>query len=118
MWKTQPLPEERTELNFSASYSNDEIEKMILGVIPKEMEDKWFIYFQDNTLFFHRSWTGFCIFTLKFMFDSMGAHVVESWVNRNTSQYNSTSIEDDQHNLQLIIDQFLLHIQPKSGWRL
>ena len=31
------------------------------GHIPEMMEDKWFIYWQDDRLFFHRSWTGYCI---------------------------------------------------------
>jgi len=33
-----------------------------MGLVPEEIEDKWFIYWEDDTLFFHRSWTGNCIY--------------------------------------------------------
>jgi hypothetical protein len=28
------------------------------GLIPRAMEDKWYIYFENDCLYFHRSWTG------------------------------------------------------------
>ena len=39
------------------------------GMIPEVMEDKWFIYWKDDALFFHRSWTGFCIYVVRFAAD-------------------------------------------------
>ena len=29
-------------------------------------EDKWFIYWENDTLFFHRSWTGVCVYIVRF----------------------------------------------------
>ena len=29
--------------------------------------DRWFIYFSRGGLYFHRSWTGFCIYVAHFM---------------------------------------------------
>ena len=33
------------------------------------MEDKWFIYWKEGMLFFQRSWTGFCIYVVRFAAD-------------------------------------------------
>lgn len=51
-----------TPLRFEASFSDQEYERMSLGLIPASMDDKWFIFEEDNTLFFHRSWTDLCIY--------------------------------------------------------
>lgn len=29
------------------------------------MEDKWFSYMDENTLYAHRSWTGYCIYIIE-----------------------------------------------------
>lgn len=34
------------------------------------MEDKWFVHLTDGTLYFHRSWTGRCIYWLELGFDT------------------------------------------------
>ena len=53
------------------------------GFIPREMEDKWFIFFEEPWLYFHRSWTGKCIYAVRFESSATKASAVESWVNKN-----------------------------------
>jgi hypothetical protein len=43
---------------YHESFTDDEFSKIGEGLIPKVMEDKWFIYFEQPYLFLHRSWTG------------------------------------------------------------
>lgn len=43
-----------------------EYARLSLGLIPEEMEDKWFIYLEDNKLYCHRSWTGLCAYIVEF----------------------------------------------------
>ena len=47
-----------TEITFS----QEQYLKLQKGLIPKAMEDKWFIYFENDSLYFHRSWTGLGIY--------------------------------------------------------
>jgi len=42
------------------------------------MEDKWFIYFEEPYLFFHRSWTGEPYYRVALEPDSDGARVREA----------------------------------------
>ena len=79
------------------------------GLIPEEMEDKWFIYWQDDTLFFHRSWTGFCIYVVHFVKDGDCYRMRKAELNRNPKQYEETSDAKDVSLISYLIDVLLLH---------
>ena len=55
------------------------------------MEDKWFIYWNDNTLYFHRSWTGMCLYIVHFEAARDGHKIISADINRDPDQYNETS---------------------------
>jgi hypothetical protein len=103
-----PSIESRIELGVAASYSSIEFEQVTQGVTAREMEDKWDIAFDDPWLYFHRSWTGICIYGLRFERSVTGASVVESWVNRDQAQYRMTSIEYDRAMARFLIDALML----------
>lgn len=79
------------------------------GVIPEQMEDKWFIYWSEGELFFHRSWTGFCIYVVKFQTGKEGYTTVEAQVNRDPLQYGKTNDGKDKATVSFLIDVVLLH---------
>ena len=119
-WKTLPTPTQREPLEFAADFSNAETELLVLGLIPKGMEDKWFVYFdrpayrgpahRHGWLLFHRSWTGACIYGLQLEGSAAGARVVDSWVSRDPAQYKGTDVDYDRKLLRFLIDAFLLHL--------
>ncbi len=57
--------------------------KVTNGLIPQEMEDKWFIYYENEWLYFHRSWTGNGIYKAKLNKESDGYSITEFWAERN-----------------------------------
>lgn len=61
-WKIGPLPNEREHIDLPLIFDDTEGEKLRLGHIPEDMDDKWFIFFEKGWLYFYRSWTGDCIF--------------------------------------------------------
>lgn len=65
-WTTHPMPEKHARLTASWLFTRNEFEQMKRGLIPEQMEDKWFIYYDNGWLFFHCSWTGYCIFQVEF----------------------------------------------------
>lgn len=84
------------------------MERLHAGVIPQQMEDKWFIFWEDDALHFHRSWTGICLYILRFQQDGDLWSSIECTVNRDPEQYGGT---DDQHDLLMLsylIDTLLL----------
>ncbi len=107
-WKHLPPPSAREDLAFEAVFTDAELEQIVQGFVPGEMEDKWFIYFEDGWLRVHRSWTGAFIYALRLDKTSDGARVVESWVNRDPQQYQVLNTEYDRRFLRHLIETLLL----------
>lgn len=81
---------------------------MMMGLIPRAMEDKWFIFFENGWLHFHRSWTGECIYAVRLDGSPAGVRVVESWVSREQAQYKADDLDYDRKLVGFLIDAFLL----------
>ena len=99
-WKTQPMPEQNATFVLHRPFSDEEMEALRRGNVPKAMEDKWFWYMEGSTLWAHRSWTGYCIYRIDFQEDD--CHIVT--VNRDPEQYSSAGIEEDAASLNKLLD--------------
>ena len=80
----------------------------MMGHLPRDMDDKWFIYFEDGWLYFHRSWTGSTIYGLRLDGSPTGVRVTDSWVSRDPEHYRETRIEYDRQMVRFLIDAILL----------
>jgi hypothetical protein len=107
-WKTILLPSKRTKINIDRIFSKAESTLIMAGFIPKEMEDKWFIYYENETLYFHRSWTGNCIFVVHFVLDEGPMRATHIEANRDPVQYNNASDGKDLRLVNRLIDTLLL----------
>jgi hypothetical protein len=107
-WKTQPMPERQVRLQLDRFFSPEEYRRLYLGLVPQQMEDKWFIYFEGEWLYFHRSWTGVCIYQVRLKAAGGGYQAAEAWVNRHPQQYKSTDDDYDATLLHYLIDWLLL----------
>ena len=99
-WKTEPMPEQHETFVLNRAFSDEEMDALRAGNIPRSMEDKWFWYMEGPTLWAHRSWTGHCIYRIDFKEDNN--HVVT--VNRDPEQYKCISIEEDVESLNKLLD--------------
>lgn len=84
------------------------MKKLQQGVIPQQMEDKWFIYYSERRLYFHRSWTGNCIYILRFEEQEKGAVAVDFSANRDPSQITEDNDDVSKETLSYLIDMLLL----------
>ncbi len=98
-WKTQDMPEKNVRFILERSFTKAQMDALRQGNLPREMEDKWFLYMEGNTFYAHRSWTGYCIYKIAFQED--GRHIVTA--NRDPEQYKCTSIEEDLSNLNHLL---------------
>jgi hypothetical protein len=110
-WTTHPLPEQHTRLMADWTFSPEEYRQLQQGLIPQEMEDKWFIYHQEDVLYFHRSWTGFCIFQVHFREVEAGYQVSQILVSRDSEQYRVSNDQDDLALLRYLIEALLLGLE-------
>ena len=101
-WKTFDMPESHDIFFLWCPISPVQMKVLRQGHIPKEMEDKWFWYMQGDTLFAHRSWSGFCIYRIDF--STVNYHKVT--VNRDPEQYKATDIDEDRKTLSKLLSRW------------
>ncbi len=65
-WKVRESSGPFSVLPYDQEFSTHEFQQICRGLIPSEMEDKWFIYFEEPWLHLHRSWTGELVFRVRF----------------------------------------------------
>ncbi len=64
-WINEPMGPAFAEFSLDIRLSSEAMNVVRLGLIPNQMEDKWFLFFEEPVLHFHRSWTGFEAFTMR-----------------------------------------------------
>lgn len=100
-WKITPMPTQNASFQIKRDFTKEQLNILIKGHIPQQMEDKWFWYYENDKLFAHRSWTGFCIYIIELNMTS-GIHKVT--VNRNPEQYKCVDIQEDSETLNRLLD--------------
>ncbi|MDF3070011.1 MAG: putative ADP-ribose binding module [Polyangiaceae bacterium] len=92
---TQALPSNHAVLGaevFDRTYTPVQWAWLKKGVVPREMEDKWFVFYEAPWLYLHRSWTSHAIFQARFEERATGAALVEALVNRDPAQYSEPDL--------------------------
>lgn len=107
-WREHPLPEKHITVGLDRPFSTEEMASIRLGSIPRQMEDKWFLHFRDDQLFFLRSWTGLCVYVARFQSTGDGALLVSADINRDPEQYTETDAGFDARMVLYLIDTLLL----------
>jgi hypothetical protein len=102
-------PELREPLLFEGTFSDGEYQLIRNGIIPKAMEDKWLIFLEDDSVHFHRSWTGAEIYCIRLQHEDGEWRVSDSWVNRDPEQYRRSDLAYDRELLRFLIDGLILH---------
>ena len=130
-WKNLPLPDKRVALTLNHTFTESEMAAIRNGVVPQQMEDKWFVYFADDALHFHRSWSGFCVYIARFAPASLSAQPArsaeppgeQSWqliaaeVNADDTQHLLHDPPYEASMIYFLIDVLLLHrpgVYPES----
>jgi len=99
-WKTLPMPGNNTTISMNVMISREAMDIVKMGHIPSAMEDHWFMYCDDDTIRYYRSWTGICIFAAKYEECGEQYRITELTANREQEQYGST---DDEHDVALFL---------------
>lgn len=114
----KPLPPRRTSIALDRRFSSQQMQRIRCGVVPAQMEDKWFIFSEMGTLFFHRSWTGICVYEVHFISDGDSWRMVSADVNRDPDQYAGVDYDQDAQLISYLVDLLLLRqtaVFPSDG---
>lgn len=93
-WKTRPMPDKHAIIPMNETIPSTDMQIVKFGHIPDAMEDHWFMYCDETTIRYYRSWTGICIYVAKYEDDGDDCRITELIVNRDQSQYGC--IDNDQ----------------------
>jgi len=108
-WKTFDMPEDKVILHINKKYSKEEYNKIKQGFIPEVMEEKWFIYFKEQKLYIHRSWTGYCIYQINFSKEDENIIITRGYLNgKIAEQRDRKNLKDEANTVLFLIDMLLL----------
>ena len=94
-WKIKPMPEKNVTIPMNVTIPREAMQVVKYGHIPDAMEDHWFMYCDESTIRYYRSWTGSCIYIAKYVEEGDKCTITELQVNRDPAQYSNTDNDDD-----------------------
>jgi hypothetical protein len=109
-----------TIINTKLRLTETQYARVKHGLLPEEMEDKWFAYFTENKLCFHRSWTGAKIYETPIqIIDNDGYMITEIAVERDVDLYSNADDGEDIRSFMFLLGRGLLglnvELPNKSG---
>lgn len=114
-WKTFPIDTPK-KIDIDLHFSQTQFEKVSKGFIPKQMEDKWFIYFKDGWLHLHRSWTGIEIYNAQVIEGENDYFINEFCVERNPEKHRTDNDDQDIEDFSFLIARALLGLDVNSTY--
>lgn len=112
-WEHYPIDIPK-RIDITLHFTDIQFSKMTKGLIPKQMEDKWFIFYEDNWLYFHRSWTGFGIYKALLLKEEAAYSIKEFWAERNQEKYKNEDDNTDIETISFLIASGLLGIDVRK----
>jgi hypothetical protein len=97
-------------------WSDEEWATICWGHWPRDMDDKWLAFVEDDRLFLHRSWTGFGVYEAQFVRGRDGWHITELLVSGDRSTYRRASDAYEALFVEAIIDDLLLGNCHTDAW--
>lgn len=88
----QPMPASYEDLKIELHLNCSHMRNLRQGFVPVDQDQKWFLYFEDNILHIHRSWTGVKMYEVIFDADSEGE--VARRVRINLGQEYGGTLDD------------------------
>ena len=95
-WENIPIDNPK-RIDIDLVFTHQQFSKLTRGLIPQQMEDKWFIFYENEWLYFHRSWTGNGMYKAKLNKVNDDYSIKEFWVERNQEKYKN---EDDNTDIE------------------
>lgn len=108
-WAAEAMPERRTEIALNLFYNHAAMAKIRKGFMPMVMEEKWFLWFETPCLYFQRSWSGICVYEVRFEEESDGWRAVAAVLNRDARQYTGTDDAIDAREIEMLIHNLLVN---------
>lgn len=91
-WTTLPL-EQFVTVPQDFYLTGRQMEVVRMGHIPDAMEDHWFMYCDDSTIRYYRSWTGICFAVASYEKSGDGYRITELRINNDPLQHELNDVD-------------------------
>ena len=107
---TKSMSDKNKTVELNVGYSDKQMKKIKFGMVPRDMDDRWFIYYAEDeeTLYLHRSWSGLCVYMVKFKKVGSGFAAVNAVVNEDPEEYKCADNAEEKSRCLDLIDTLLL----------
>jgi hypothetical protein len=105
-WKREPFVE-GVALAYRAEFSDAQFERLRGGLIPARMEDRWFVYYDEPFLYWHRSASGKPVYRIEFAFENGAARVIDAQISKALGA-NEAELKHQALMLDFLISNLLL----------
>jgi hypothetical protein len=107
---TKVMSDKNKTVEINVGYSDEQMKKIKFGMVPRDMDDRWFIYYAEDeeTLYIHRSWSGLCVYMVKFKKVDSGSAAVNAVVNEDPEEYRFGDNAEEKSKCLDLIDTLLL----------
>ncbi|MDR2772995.1 MAG: HIRAN domain-containing protein [Elusimicrobiota bacterium] len=103
------------EISLRLKFSPEQFAKIKKGLVSHAMEEKWEIFFENDWLYFHRSWTGHGIYRAKIRKSRDGGYYISEFLaERNVKKYKVTDDKEDIDKFKYLIFWGLLKEDVRS----
>lgn len=103
----QPIKNSRT-INVNWTLGPEAYKRIQLGHAAQEMEDKWNIYMENDTVHFHRSWTGMETFRFALQHKEDGSYSLSQFeVEQDPERYSETDEQSIKNTIKEVLQAVL-----------
>jgi hypothetical protein len=116
-WKNNLIENRKNiKLKYGSNFgfNKDHINTIKKGFIPETVEDKWYIYSENDWIYFHRTDTGKRIYEAEIKNIDNRYIIDEFYVERKYENYDNTDDRFDIHILHILIDWGLLRVDSRE----
>lgn len=106
-WEIFPMDAVK-QIDISLNFNQEQFEKIKRGFIPHQMEEKWFIFYENEWLYFHRSWTGIGMYKAQIKKLNSEYLINEFFVQSSSDKYVAGTDEHERQQVTELIDIYLL----------
>ena len=99
-WNCKDFKKSR-KFECNISLTKDEFKELKYGHIPKAMEDHWFMYCDDKSINYYRSWNGIQVFKGYYKETDSSVIIFELEINDNPKEYK---VNNDNESYQVFYD--------------
>jgi hypothetical protein len=108
-WRAEAASIPVVQIPFREVFTTEEFATICRGLVPRSMDEKWFVLYERPTLLLYRSWTGRLIYRVRFDEGLDDARAVDATVLDNAEFYRRGSVDDEAELLSYVLRGLMLN---------